>query len=254
MSISKYMSNLNVNLDTSFTFAKPIIPILACCVPAFSVDTKQVEDLLKSRTNMDFKVISSDSNVTKDSSFVVVEAPSGERLSAIVSNDGKFLVPLSDGVGSGDSKSRLELAISNVQKYNKDKKDEAVLALFKKYDKHVLKIQANANVENKTKTYMIIDSTCPYCLQEIQQLDSYLNKGDLELLVVGILGQRAFNRSAIYYGEFPKAKTREQKISLIKKAFKQDYDGKSKNESIAREIADSTLSAGVHGVPFIMVK
>ncbi|RDU69716.1 hypothetical protein CQA66_08895 [Helicobacter aurati] len=233
---------------------KIALAALLCCTPAFSLDKQRIENLLKSRTNMNFKVIASDAHVFKDVSFIVVESPSGERLAAIASNDGKFLIPLNEGIGDEDSKNNLQIALDNVEKYNKTKKDAAVLALFKKYDKHILKIQANKNAKGKTKTYMIIDTTCPYCAQEIHQLDNYLNRGDLEILIVGILGQNAFNRAATYYGELSKAQTREQKITLLKRIFESNYNGKTKNEALARELSDSTLAAGVQGVPFIIIQ
>ncbi len=212
----------------------------------------KIQSLLKERTTMDFKVISNDVAPLNGASFVVVESPSGERLALLVSQDGSYIIPLADGITTINTQNALKIALDNVNGYNKNMKDKNVLALFQKHKNSVLRIPANA-VTQKT-TYMILDTTCPYCLQEILRLEEYLNKGNLEVLIVGILGQKAYNRAAGYYSEFPHAKTKEQKISLLKKIFEINYTPKNLNEKLAKEITEDIIAAGVQGVPYLIIK
>ncbi len=213
---------------------------------------KEIQQLLKDRTSLDFKVISNSKDSLKGISFVVVESPSGERLGLLASQNGDYIVPISDGISANNSNNSLKLAIENVNQYNKNNKDTKVIELFKKYEEFILKIPSS----NKTKntTYMILDTTCPYCLQEVSMLDQYLKDSNLEILIVGILGQKAHNRAAGYYQELQGTKTREQKINLLKKVFKRDYSPTITNEAIATKMSEASLEAGVQGVPYIIKK
>lgn len=217
---------------------------------SISQDSKAVQKLLKERTNLDFKVISNTQETLKGASFVVVESPSKERLALLVSQDGTYIVPLTDGISSGNSNNALRAGIDSINQYNKNMKDSNVLALFKKYDNVVLKIPAQK--DSKRTTYMILDTTCPYCLQEVMHLDDYLKEANLEILMIGILGQKAHNRVAGYYQELPSIKTREEKIAFVKRVFRADYAPKTGNNELATQVSEASLAAGVQGVPYIV--
>ena len=230
-----------------------IIGLSLSTYTAFAQDSSEfVQKILKARTNLDFKVISNTQEPLKGASFVVVESPSKERLALLVSQDGTFIVPLVDGISSSSANNALSLGINSVNQYNKNMKDSNILALFKKYNNSVLKIPAAKTTQNTI--YMILDTTCPYCLQEVMHLDDYLKEANLEILMVGILGQKAQNRTAGYYQELPNIKTREQKIALIKKVFKADYAPKTGNNTLATQISEASIEAGVQGVPYIIRK
>lgn len=220
---------------------------------AFAKDSNaNIQQLLKERTNMDFKVISNTANPLRGSTFVIVESPSGERLALLANQDGTFVIPLADGIAKDNSSNELKTAINNVNQYNKMTKDKNVLAVFQKYDNLVLKIPANTT--SKNTMYMVLDTTCPYCLQEVMHLDEYLKNNNLHIVIVGILGQKAFHRAAGYYKEFSNAKTREQKIALIKEVFNKNYNPNQIDEKAAKEMTEATLSAGVQGVPYIIIQ
>lgn len=229
---------------------------LSLSMAAFAQDLKQdsktVQNLLKERTNLDFKVISNKKEPLKDASFVVVESPSKERLALLVSSDGTYIIPLTEGISSNNTNNSLRLALDNINQYNKNMKDSNVLALFQTYSNSVLKIPAAKQTKNTM--YMILDTTCPYCLQEVKHIDDYLKEANIEILMVGILGQKAHNRTAGYYQELPNAKTREQKIALVKNVFKADYAPKTGNNELATRISEASLAAGVQGVPYIIRK
>lgn len=216
------------------------------------VVSSAVQKLLKERTSLDFKVITNTNEPLKDASFVVVESPTKERIALLVSGDGSYIIPLADGIGIGLPNGALVANMQAVQKYNQDIKESAVLALFQKHANSVLKIPASKTT--KRTTYMILDTTCPYCLQEIVHLDDYLKEANLEILMVGILGQKSQTRAAGYYQEFSSAKSREQKIALLKKVFRADYAPKVGNNALATTISEESVAAGVQGVPYIIRK
>ncbi|RDU64240.1 hypothetical protein CQA53_07770 [Helicobacter didelphidarum] len=210
-----------------------------------------MQKLLKEQTNTDFKVVSNATDSLKDASFVIVESPNGERLALISNKEGTYIVPLNIGVGNATN-SPLKIALDNVNRYNHDMKEKSVLAVFKKYPDSILKIPAMTSTKNTT--YMVLDTTCPYCVNEIHQLDTYLKRGNIEILIVGILGEKASKRAAGFYAELPNAKTREQKIALLKKIFTRDYMPQNGNEEKAKLMSDSAFMAGVQGVPYMILK
>lgn len=216
--------------------------------------SKAVQKFLKDNTKLDFKVISNTQEPLKDASIIVLESPNKDRMILLVSKDGSYMIPLTDGISTttSNNKTALQTSIEGVNKYNKDMKDSNVLALFKKHSNEVLKIESSK--PSKTTIYMILDTTCPYCLREVSHLDDYLKKANLEVLMVGILGQKAHNRTAGYYNELQHVKNREQKIALLKKVFRADYAPKVGNNELATRISEESLAAGVQGVPYIIEK
>lgn len=233
--------------------ALSIIGLSISAYTALAQDSnKAVQKLLKERTNLDFKVVSNTKEQLQGASFVVVESPNKERLALLVSQDGTYIIPLTDGISSNNTNNALKLGLDGINQYNKNMKDFNVLALFQKYNNAVLKIPSAKTTQSTM--YMILDTTCPYCLQEVAHLDDYLKEANLEILMVGILGQKAHNRTAGYYQELSNIKTREQKIALIKKVFRADYAPKTGNNELATQISESSLAAGVQGVPYIIRK
>ncbi len=220
---------------------------------AFAQNTnKAVQQLLKERTKLDFKIIANTQEPLKGASFVVVESPTKEHLALLVSQDGTYIIPLVDGIASNNANNALRAGLDGVNQYNKNMKDTKVLALFQKHTDVVLKIPATK--PSKNTIYMVLDTTCPYCLQEIMHLDDYLNEANLEILMVGILGQKAHYRAAGYYQEMVGVKTREQKIALLKKVFRSDYAPKIGNNELATQITEASFAAGVEGVPYLIRK
>lgn len=212
--------------------------------------SKVVQKFLKENTKLDFKVISNTQEPLKDASVIILESPNKERMALLVSKDGSYIIPLAEGIATSNSGSALRASIDGVNKYNKDMKDSKILALFKKHSSSVLKIESTK--PSKNTIYMVLDTTCPYCLQEIAHLDDYLKDANLEVLMVGILGQKAQNRTAGYYQELQSVKNRDQKIALLKKVFRADYAPKVGNNDLATRISEESLAAGVQGVPYII--
>lgn len=208
-----------------------------------------ISKVLKERTGLDFKIISS-----RDfkSNIVIAESPTGERFVLLSSSDGSYIVPINDGIALNDSKNELKSTIQSVGVYNKNLKDTRILKVFKQQEKNVLKIPAK-NPTSKT-IYMVLDTTCPYCLKEIDKLDSYLQEGNLEVLMVAFLGPKAQKRTAGFYEELPKAQSRDDKIKLLKKVFTKDYAPSSGNDNVTKQMTESTIAAGIDGVPYIVVK
>lgn len=212
--------------------------------------SKVVQKFLKENTKQDFKVISNTQEPLKDVSIMVLESPSKERVTLLVSKDGSYIIPLTDGIAINNGNSALRTSIDGVNKYNKDMKDSSVLTLFKKHSNSVLKIESSK--PSKETIYMVLDTTCPYCLQEVMHLDDYLKEANLEVLMVGILGQKAHNRAAGYYQELQGVKNRDQKIALLKKVFRAEYAPKVGNNDLATRISEDMLASGVQGVPYII--
>lgn len=224
--------------------------LIASCSFANNDIQSNIQSILKDRTNLDFKIISSNSEPLRDAVFVVVESPSGERLSLLASKDGSYIVPIADGISSSTNSNSLKTAIQSVSKYNKDMNDKNVLSIFSKNPDSILKISSSSNT--KRVIHMVLDTTCPYCLQEVKHIDDYLKNANVEILIVGILGQRAQERAAGYYAELPNAKSREQKIALLKKVFEADYKPTKSNAKLSNEMTSLVIGAGVNGVPYII--
>ena len=245
-----------LNPSFSSCLSKLALCGLVGCLPLLGFDGQRTETVLKTITGQDFKVISSKKEPLAATSFAIVEGPGGSRFAALVSDDGELILPLQGltPLGVKDTNSALELALFEVEKHNRNMQETSALALLNKYDKRLLKLPSSNPANKVTKIYMILDTRCPYCAQKVEQLDSYLDKGAVEVLIVGILGEKSSARAAGYYAELAAATTTAKKKDLLKKVFDPKYTPGKKLESIESEISKAALDAGITSVPFIVVR
>ncbi|MWV61113.1 hypothetical protein DCO58_11350 [Helicobacter saguini] len=224
--------------------------VCSFCNFALALDTNALQKRLKELTSVDFKVVSN--KPASDASLLIVQSPSGERLIFLASSDGSYIVPLNGGLPLSEAKSALRASVEGVSVYNKDLKDSNAMKVLQKYTNYTLKIPA-ATKTTKT-TYMVLDTMCPYCLQEVNKLDSYLKDSNVEVLMVAFLGAKSQKRTAGYYEELQKVTSRDDKIKLLKKVFTKEYDPKTGNDKITKEITESTIAAGIEGVPYMIFR
>ncbi|PAF49711.1 hypothetical protein BKH43_06375 [Helicobacter sp. 13S00401-1] len=234
-----------------------IAPLLLLSLPLGLLNAADIKEnltaTLKLALHSKFSILKIEDAKAKGLKIVTIKGDNGLQTSVLTNEDGSVVIaPDPEGIVTGNKPfiGMIQASITENNNANKALVDKNALALFKTYKNDVITLKAN---KSSSKTiHMIVDTTCPHCKQEIDNLNSYLDKGNVEILVAGLLGVEAMNRASGFYEELPKAKTQEQKIALLKKVFEHDYNPNVKDNNTALKISDSVEKSGVHSIPYII--
>ena len=221
-----------------------------------TLNTTSLIDTLKSSEITNVKIISTQESGINGFWFVVVQKDNFQ-IPFFASSDGKTLMILSQEAlitKNTTFKNTLESTTKKVQEFNEKAREDAVIAIFQKYPNSVLMLEGKAKSDSKKSiTYLVLDTNCPYCKQELQKLDSYLANGDLHILIAGALSIESTKRAATFYTKLGEQKTQESKISYLKKAFEPSYKPSNNiNADKAMNIAQELGGAGLQGVPYVI--
>lgn len=220
------------------------------------INTVNVLDTLKYGEITNAKIISTQDSGIAGFSFIVIQKD-GFQIPFLASSDGKTLMILSSEAlitKNTAFKNNLESINKKVQEFNEKAREDAVLSVFQKYRDIVLKLEAN-NAKNPKKhtTYIVLDTNCPYCKQELQNIDKHLANGDLYILIAGALSLESTKKAATFYAHLNEQKSKAEKIAYLKKAFEASYKPESNiNANKAMNISQELGAAGLQGVPYII--
>ncbi|PAF44628.1 hypothetical protein [Helicobacter sp. 11S02629-2] len=236
---------------------KLLAPLLLLSLPLSMLSAKDLKanltDTLKLALHSEFSIVKIEDSKAKGLKIVTIKGDNGIQTSVLTSEDGSVVIaPDPEGIvtGNKDFIGMIQASITDNNAANKVLVDKNALALFKTYKKDVITLKAN---KPSTKTIrMIVDTTCPHCKKEIDNINTYLDKGNVEILVAGLLGVDAMNRASGFYEELPKAKSQAQKLALLKKVFEDSYSPSVKDNNTALKISDSVEKSGVHSIPYII--
>ena len=114
------------------------------------------------------------------------------------------------------------------------------------------------NDPKKETLVVFTDPECPYCRQELSQIDKRLEKFNIEMIFVPVHGISSYQKSALILKHTRKAKTDNDKIAIVKKYYDEKITLTEKVEDKELEniqkIAKKFQNAGVTGVPRIVEK
>lgn len=228
-----------------------LLALLFCANPANALEGKKILDTLK-KQNYDAKIISTQDSGIKGLSIAIIEQDK-YWIPFLVNESGDVLIGLTPDTIIADNaafQANLAAAISKVQDYNKQQLDEKVIEIFKQNAKIVLEI---AGKNSQKTTYIVLDTNCPYCKQEVDKIDEYLKEANLKVLIVGALSQDSVQKAATFAAHLGEAKTNDQKIAYLKKAFEKTYKSDNGvNIQKTMEISAALGGAGIRGVPYII--
>lgn len=126
--------------------------------------------------------------------------------------------------------------------------------LYTKEDKK--NIVSLGNDAKKETIVVFTDPECPYCRQELGNIEERLKTNNVKLIFTPVHQRTSLEKSVLIYNEAAKAKNDAEKIKIIRKYFDENvkYDQKVSDAEIARieELKSKYFGAGIKGVPFIV--
>lgn len=113
--------------------------------------------------------------------------------------------------------------------------------------------------DDPKKDTMVIftDPECPYCRKELANIEDELKKHNVEIVLISVHGDTAFDKINQIYKEAPNAKTDKEKIDLLRKYYANKAEApKSSVEEMKknRELSNKYFNAGIQGVPYKVEK
>lgn len=117
-------------------------------------------------------------------------------------------------------------------------------------------IIALGNDPKKDTLVVFTDPECPYCRQEMAQIEQRLTTNNVKLIFTPVHPKSSLEKSVLIYNETAKAKSDAEKIKILKKYYDPNvkYDQKVTDKEIARieDLKAKYFGAGIKGVPFIV--
>lgn len=236
------------------------ISLLAATLMAADTKTtlfeKNIQDLIKTKMNVDVKVISiKDLPDLKDLKVVTIETPQKQRFPLFVNKNGTTIIGFSNIFLTKDTKSE-ELIVQTtqeLQKFNESAREAQIAELFKSFsNEDFIKLDSK-----KDKTLIIVtDPECPYCRAELKRIHEKLKEANIKLIFAPVHDKSAFIKAELIMQQAKNAKSNDEIIAILNKYFDEKYQLSEEEKKIEpkriQENTNKIFSTGlIRGVPFI---
>ena len=126
--------------------------------------------------------------------------------------------------------------------------------LYAKEDKK--NIVSLGNDSKKETLVVFSDPECPYCRQELQNIEERLKTNNIKLILTPVHERSSLEKSVLIYTETAKAKDDAAKIAIVRKYFDENvtYTQKVSDTDVQKieNLKAKYFGAGIKGVPFIV--
>lgn len=149
----------------------------------------------------------------------------------------------------------LKSQTSMLKKVEKRAQIKALKDVYKKEDKS--NIISIGNSSSKETMVVFTDPECPYCRNELKNIEKRLEKANIKILLTPVHGKSSLEKSALIYEHIKNAKSDKDKIAILKKYYAPDVDI-SKEKVSDKQIAQMEdfrrkyLASAIKGVPYIV--
>ena len=126
--------------------------------------------------------------------------------------------------------------------------------LYAKEDKK--NIISLGNDAKKETLIVFSDPECPYCRQEVQNIEERLKTNNIKMIFTPVHDRSSLEKSVLIYDEIAKVKDDASKLAIIKKYFDENvtYTQKVSDADVQKieNLKAKYFGAGIKGVPFIV--
>ena len=232
-----------------------ILSVLFCAATLSSVYASALTDLIQKEVGENMSVIeenylSQDKNIK----FVTLkDNGSGYKVVVITNKQENFIIPVT-AFFSGNEKDRdlVNGKLADAAIYNETfKSHAAVKAAINKIPKdYIIDIKG----KGKKVFYIISDPQCPHCQVELDNINKRLEKGDVKMIPIGMLGDESAKKAAEIHKKMKNVKSDSEKISILKSIYSKAHEApKDIDTKKVQEITRSLLGPDkVQGTPYIL--
>ncbi len=176
--------------------------------------------------------------------FVTIKLSDGKRTQniSIFTKDDLIFPDVINVKQGGSIKEMMEMA--ELQK--------KLAALYKQEDKK--NIISLGNDPKKETLVIFSDPECPYCRQEIANIEKRLETNNIKFILTPVHDKSSLEKSSLIYAETSKAKDDAAKIKILAKYFDENvkYDQQVSGDELKRidSLKNKYFEAGIRGVPY----
>ncbi|BDB64402.1 hypothetical protein LS74_008765 [Helicobacter magdeburgensis] len=192
--------------------------------------------------------IISSSDLGSGLSMVVIDV-NNQQVPFLATNDGKFIFqPDVLLIQDKAVQTKIKGFYKDVYEKEKAKINIKLQEVFKKQSANVFHFKSQ---KNGAKTiYIVSDANCPYCQKEFANLNKRLEDANVELLVVGFLGEDSMLKAANALKN--KSGNQAKDIAMLAKLYEPKSKATSMDTKLAQELTQAVADTGVRSVPYII--
>lgn len=185
----------------------------------------------------------------------------GERAVFFVSNDGKRLFSSKGLVWEGDDKllTKYKKAVVDTNAFNSQRKNNKIISYADNNPQSVMTLKSKK--KTKQTKYIVVDPTCPYCVDEIEDIQNTLLDYNVKIIVVAYLSKTAELKANYFFNSYQSFRkdpdAQKKSLALLKEIFqkKSSIQGKNvKNNPSTMENTNAMGALGINAVPFSFIR
>ncbi|MGX3012213.1 hypothetical protein ACWIUD_11820 [Helicobacter sp. 23-1044] len=239
---------------------KKIMAVLVLFGISLSVNAASFEDnltkLIEKQTQTQVKIVSkSDLKSSKDLKFVVIQLDgSKQQIPLFATKNGDMIIGLSNIFltnikGDEDIISK---KVAEVEAHNESAQSIVVGELIKQLKPEQF-ITLKSKAKNAPTTFIIADPNCGYCKEEFRKIDERLKTQNVNMVMVGILGEDSLKKAAWVVSKVKSADTERTKLNALKEVFSNNFKAPKNIDTTAVKGTSEFLfkSGAIRGVPYI---
>ena len=212
--------------------------------------------LIEKQTQTKVKIVSqSNLKASKDLKFVIIEIPNtAQQIPLFATKNGDMIVGLSNiffTAQSGDEE-LIGKKVAEIEAHNENSQTIAAGALIKQLKPEQF-ITLKSKAKNARTTFIIADPNCGYCKEEFRKIDERLKTQNVNIVLVGILGEDSLKKAASVVSKIKSADSEKTKLNALKEVFSNSFKApKSIDTTAVKDTSDFLFKSGViRGVPYI---
>lgn len=232
---------------------KHILLSILLCGASFAAFEDEVKSLLEAEMDMSVNIISV-RELNKDFKVVLVKiGKSNEIVPLLATKNGREVI-VAQALLSKDAKtteSYLKI-INEVMTQNKESGAAEAGKLIKQL-KSEQYIALKSEAKNAKTMFIVSDPNCGYCKNEFRQIDEKLKTHNINMVMVGILGEDSLKKSAYAFSKLNAKSSQGDKMNVLKEIFSANFKApKNIDTSKIKATNELLFSTGaIRGVPYI---
>lgn len=224
-------------------------------VNAASFDEK-IANLIQQQTGTAVKIISkSDLKSSKDLKLVIIELDANkQRIPIFVTKNADTIIGMSNifFTNNDSDKNIIEDKIKELESYNENIQNIAAGELIKQLKPEQF-ITLKSKAKNAKTVFIIADPNCGYCKEEFRNIDERLKTQNVNMVIVGILGEDSIKKAAWVVDIVKSSDSEKTKLNALKEVFSSTFKApKNIDTTKVKETTDFLFKGGaIRGVPYI---
>lgn len=224
-------------------------------VNAASFDEK-IANLIQQQTGTAVKIISkNDLKSSKDLKLVIIELDANkQRIPIFATKNADTIIGMSNiFFTSNDSdKNIIEDKIKELESYNENVQNIAADELIKQLKPEQF-ITLKSKAKNAKTVFIIADPNCGYCKEEFRNIDERLKTQNVNMIIVGILGEDSIKKAAWVVDKVKSSDSEKTKLNALKEVFSSTFKApKNIDTTRVKETTEFLFKGGaIRGVPYI---